>query len=253
MKKTISVLFVGETWFYETTEYKGFDHFTVGGYEKATKWIENALNKEGYEFNHIAAHEVNEKFPSTIDDMKKYDVILISDVGANTFLLHPNTFYKSIRTANKLELIREFVKQGGGFGMIGGYMTFQGIDGKAQYKGTAIEEILPVNLMANDDRVEVPQGCILNIDESKHEILAGFPGQWPPILGYNRLTPKDDAEVLVQNGKDPIITIGTYGEGRTLAFATDCSPHWATPEFCEWDYYSVLWRKLVSWLAKEQI
>ena len=29
----IKVLFAGESWFFTTTETKGFDQFTIGGYE----------------------------------------------------------------------------------------------------------------------------------------------------------------------------------------------------------------------------
>ncbi|MFJ5717862.1 glutamine amidotransferase [Neobacillus sp. NPDC093127] len=247
--KNISVLFIGETWFYETTEFKGFDHFTVGGYEETTKWIKGAFDNDGFEFHHIASHEVHNKFPTTLEDIKKYDLILISDVGANTFLLHPDTFYKSLVTTNKLNLIKEYVEQGGAFGMIGGYLTFQGIDGKGQYKNTAIEEILPVTLLANDDRVELPQGCRLTLGDEKHGILSDFPNEWPVIFGYNRLIPKNHAEILIANGDDPIITIGQFGKGRTLAFATDCAPHWASPDFCEWEFYNVLWRRIATWLV----
>lgn len=251
MKEKVKVLLVGETWFYVTTEYKGFDCFTASGYEKAIKWIQNAFNQDGYEFHHIASHEIHEKFPTTMEEIKKYDVILISDVGANSFLLHPDTFYRGMNTVNKLNLIKDFVSQGGGFGMIGGYLTFQGMNAKGKYKGTAIEEILPVNLLPDDDRIEIPEGYILNIDQSKHPILSGFPNESPFILGYNRLIPKDDAEVLVDVNGDPIISLYKFGNGRTLAFATDCSPHWASPAFCEWEYYGILWRRIASWLAGE--
>lgn len=249
--KPISVLFVGESWFSHTIEVKGFDQFTVSKYEEATEWMEKALNTEGFEFIHIPSHRIHENFPETLEALQKYDVVLISDVGANTFLLHPDTFYKSKTTVNKLNLIKEYVENGGALGMIGGYMTFSGIDGRAKYKSTAIEEILPVSLMSTDDRVEIPEGCEVEVDPSKHDILAGLPTKWPPILGYNRLFPKEKSKVIVSNGDDPIITIGEYGAGRTLAYATDCSPHWSSPEFCNWEYYSVLWQRTVKWLAQK--
>ena len=40
--------------------------------------------------------------------------------------------------------------------MVGGYYTFQGINGAARYHRTPIEEILPVTMQAHDDRYEVP-------------------------------------------------------------------------------------------------
>lgn len=43
--------------------------------------------------------------------------------------------------------------------MIGGYMSFQGIGGKAGYAGTPIEQILPVSLQRTDDpRRSCPKG-----------------------------------------------------------------------------------------------
>ena len=44
---------------------------------------------------------------------------------------------------NRLKLIREYVRGGGGLAMIGGYFSFQGINGGARYRGTAVEEVLP--------------------------------------------------------------------------------------------------------------
>ncbi|MBW7455795.1 glutamine amidotransferase [Paenibacillus sepulcri] len=250
MKSELSVLFVGESWFMHTIEVKGFDTFTFSGYDEAVEWIQKAIETSGHRFTHIPSHEVSKRFPATLAELQKYDVVLVSDVGANTFLLSPDTFLRSKRTVNKLALIAEFVKHGGGFGMIGGYLTFQGIEAKGNYKHTIIEEILPVELMEGDDRVELPEGVELTMSEAALPWLEGMPEKWPYILGYNRLKAKEDANVLISNGKDPIITIGSYGEGRTLAYATDCSPHWSPLEFCEWEYYSLLWDRLITSLAQ---
>ena len=42
--------------------------------------------------------------------------------------------------------------------MIGGYFSFQGIDGKARWRNTPVEEALPVSCLAYDDRLEIPEG-----------------------------------------------------------------------------------------------
>ena len=41
-----------------------------------------------------------------------------------------------------------------------------------------------------------------------------------------------------------------YGEGRVLAYATDCAPHWSPVEFCEWPGYQTLWSNIVRWLTR---
>ena len=42
--------------------------------------------------------------------------------------------------------------------MVGGYYSFQGINAGARYRGTPVEDVLPVTILPWDDRVEVPEG-----------------------------------------------------------------------------------------------
>lgn len=244
------ILFVGESWAVNTLEIKGCDHFYIGGYGEGTEYIQAALS-ECFDFKYLSATQAPATFPTDMETLQQYDAILLSDIGANSLLLNPKTFYKFEPTPNRLDLIAKFVRDGGGFGMIGGYMTFMGIEGKGFYKDTIIEDILPVNLLTRDDRVEQPQGITVVAEPSSHTILSGVDREWPLLLGYNRLIPKENAQVLATYGKDPILTIGTYGKGRTLAFASDCAPHWAPPQFCEWSCYRVLWQRMVQWLVME--
>ena len=48
---------------------------------------------------------------------------------------------------------------------------------------------------------------------------------------------------------DPLIVAGNHGAGRSVAFASDCGPHWAPPPFVEWSGYARLWQQLVGWAA----
>ncbi len=243
------ILFVGESWFVHTQESKGFDIFTFDKYEEGTEWIKKALTTEDTEFVHIPCHRVEYDFPTTLADLQQYSAVIFSDVGANTLLLPMKTFAQLEPSVNKLELVKEYVAEGGAFVMVGGYLTYQGIQARGCYKDTAIEEILPVNLLTYDDRVETPQGSSLTVVKPGHPVLDGIPAEWPKILGYNRLISKENAEVLVKSKEDPIITVGTYGKGRTCAYATDCAPHWSPVSFCEWEGYTKLWHNLIDWLS----
>ena len=49
-------------------------------------------------------------------------------------------------------------EDGAGLLMCGGYFSFQGIDGKARWRRTPIEDVLPVTCLPWDDRVEIPEG-----------------------------------------------------------------------------------------------
>lgn len=245
------VLFAGETWVVHTTEYKGFDYFTVSSYGEGVQWVRKAITGAGFEFDHIPAHEVFRRFPDTSEALAEYTAVLVSDVGKNTFLLHPDTFFNSKPTRNKLSAIEEYVAGGGAYGMIGGYMTFMGMDGRAGYRGTIIEKLLPVTMLDGDDRVEVPEGLVPAVPKGEG-FWKGMPEAWPALLGYNRVVRKEGARVLLEHGGDPIVAVGEYGRGRTLALTTDCAPHWAPPAFCEWEHYGTMWARLLSWLTGEQ-
>ena len=131
--------------------------------------------------------------------------------------------------------------------MVGGYMTFQGIDAKARYAKSPVEEVLPVTMLERDDRVEVPEGVEPNVQLPNHPIAAGLGESWPALLGYNQIIPKPEADVVATVGADPLIATWTHKKGRALAFASDCGPHWAPPDFLAWDGYAKLWTQMVEW------
>jgi len=137
--------------------------------------------------------------------------------------------------------------------MIGGYMSFSGIDGKARYGVSPLADVLPVKMLASDDRVEIPEGFLAEVTEKDHPALAGVPTGWPPLLGYNRVRTKPDATVLVVRGEDPILVVGSVGRGRAAAFMSDLAPHWAPPEFIGWPGYGLLWTSLLGWLARGDV
>ena len=250
MSKKLSVLFVGESWIIQTTESKGVDSFTTYRYEECAHWVGDNLRKADIEFTHMPCHRVEFDFPETLEGLNRYDVVMFSDIGANTFLLPTKTFVAGQRSVNKLDLVREYVEKGGAFCMIGGYLTYMGFEGKGCYKRTALEEILPVQLLEGDDRAECPQGFTPEILRPDHPVFAGIDEAMPYMLGYNRTILKEDAELIACHGRDPIIAAREYGRGRTMAYTCDCSPHWASPELCNWKYYGKLWQNIVNWLAK---
>ena len=142
-----------------------------------------------------------------------------------------------------------YVLGGGGLVMIGGYMTFQGIDGKARYAGSPVEEVLPVTMLTQDDRVEAPQGLTPLVTDAKHPIVAGLPATWPNLLGLNEVAIKRDATLVATAGDEVLIAAGSYGKGRSVAFTSDCGPHWAPPAFCDWPDYGKLWHQITDWAA----
>lgn len=245
----IRILIAGESWMSHTIHVKGFDSFTTSEYAEGASWLIAALEKGGATVDFLPNHEAARKFPTSMDVLRRYGVVILSDIGSNTLLLHPDTFSKSVPMADRCGLLAEYVRQGGGLIMVGGYMSFSGIDGKARYGQTALREVLPVEMVAGDDRVERPQGVIPEIVEPGHSIFAGIDSAWPRFLGYNRLLPREGSQVLARIGEDIFLAVGTFGQGRSAAFASDCGPHWGPPEFVGWEHYARFWQNLVKWLA----
>ena len=175
--------------------------------------------------------------------------MILSDIGANTLLLHPDSFVRGQVTPNRLIALRDYVAGGGGLIMVGGYLTFQGIDAKAQYAGSPVEAVLPVTLSRHDDRAECPQGVVPAVVDATHPIVAGVTGAWPALLGYNRAVARPGADLVATVGDDPLIVAGRFGQGRGVAFASDCGPHWAPPPFVEWAGYAPLWNGIADWAA----
>lgn len=246
MKK---ILLAGESWMSFTTHVKGFDTFTTSVYESGEKWLKAALEKGGYEVEFMPNHLAMDGFPFTMEELKEYSAVILSDIGANTLLLPTATFGRSENKPNRTKLLRDYVLEGGGLLMVGGYMTFSGIDGKGKWHDTPVQEVLPVEVLTVDDRMEHCEG-VEPVMVKGHEALAGLPDKFPEVLGYNKTLVKEEAFVAATVEGDPFVAFGEYGKGRSAVCTTDCAPHWAPPEFCEWEYYDRMWQGIVNWLTR---
>lgn len=245
------VLLAGESWVSDVNEHKGFDVFTHTQVNIGCAELLRVLGEAGHDVTHLRSHDVAELFPFTPDELDAYDVVILSDVGANSLLLAPQVFARGERAPNRLKSLREWVNRGGGLMMAGGYLSFQGFQAKANYHGTAVEEVLPVDIQPWDDRVETPEGVIGRLTSSEHPVTEGLDAEWPYLLGYQKLKAKPDAVVLAEADGDPLLAVREVGEGRTLAFASDISPHWAPADFMAWPGYKTLFDNAVRWLAGE--
>ncbi|MEK6438211.1 glutamine amidotransferase [Pseudonocardia sp. T1-2H] len=246
----LNVLVAGESWIKHTIHMKGFDQFHTTEYEEGAGAFLECLAAAGHAVTYVRGHEISSRFPRSPEELDAFDVIVISDIGSNSFLLPDETFLRSEKSPNRLGLVADYVGRGGGLVMIGGYLSFTGIDGKARYGMTPLADVLPVAMLPHDDRIEMSDGLKVDVVEPGHPILGGTPAAWPPLLGYNRVLPKPGSVVVARTGDDPMLVTGEYGEGRAVAFASDLAPHWAPPEFVEWVHYPALWGSILSWAAQ---
>jgi uncharacterized membrane protein len=243
------VLIAGESWVTHSIHQKGFDSFTTTSYHEGVGPLRTALQGAGFEVDHLPNHLAAGEFPGTPGELAEYAAVILSDIGANTLLLHPDTFDRSVPMPDRLAAIHDYVERGGGLVMIGGYLTFQGIDGRARWAGSPVETALPVTMQLTDDRVEVPSGIEPVVHLPDHPIVAGLGPRWPKLLGYNRVRPRDGADLVVGVGEDPLIVAGMHGQGRAVAFTSDCGPHWCPAAFMEWEGYAVMWSQVVGWVV----
>jgi uncharacterized membrane protein len=244
----VHVLIAGETWITHKIEVKGFSSYSTSSYGVGLTELVEGLRNHGHEVTHITNHDAIEDFPWSVEEFDPYDVVVLSDIPADTIQIHPACFDRGERTPDRLRVLKEYVDRGHGLLMVGGYMSFSGFEGKARYQSTPIARALPVEMLGHDDRIETPEG-VTPIVRADHPILEGLPVEWPHFLGYNRVVIKEGASLVMSVDDDPFLVVGTSGEGRTAAFASDCSPHWGSPEFLAWPDYGRFWSQLVSWLG----
>ena len=248
------VLLVGESWVSAATHYKGFDQFSSVTFHRGADPLVQALRDSPFELSIMPSHEAAEAFPFTLEGLSQYQALLLSDVGANTLLLPPAVWLQGKPVANRLKLIGEWVRAGGGLAMIGGYLSFQGIDGRARWRRTAVEDALPVTCLPYDDRLEVPEGFHPEVIDPAHPLVAGLGTEWPLLLGANEVNVRSEgahvvARLPAEHGGHPLLVAGSHGAGNTLAWTSDIGPHWAPDAFVCWPGYATLWRNVLAWLT----
>lgn len=243
------ILFIGESWMKHVIHQKGFDTFTSTNYQIGSEYLFAVLAKK-HVITHLPSHRIQYDFPKTLTELQEYDVVVISDVGSNTFLLSDHVFEAGQTEVNKLSLIKDYVLAGKSLLMIGGYYSFSGIDGKARFGMTSLAEVLPVTCLNYDDRIEVPEGVNPKSVFVDHPILQGIATTWPVFLGYNKTNLKTDATLLVKVNEDPLIAVGKYGLGKSLVFTSDCAPHWGTKSYLAWQSHDQLWYNMIDFLTE---
>jgi uncharacterized membrane protein len=253
------VLLVGESWITSETHFKGVDSFIGGAtFHTVVRPIIDALADSVFELRHMPDHEAVEGFPFKLEGLLGYDAIILSDIGANSFLLSAEVCVHGKPVPNRLKLLEQWTANGGGLIMAGGYVSYQGLDGKARWGRTPVEHALPVECLPYDDRIEFPEGFRAEILLPDHPIMAGVDGPWPLLLGMNEVRCKQRADTQIvarapiEQGGHPLLVTGRHGKGRTIAWTSDIAPHWLPASFSQWAGYSKLWRNILQWVTQRE-
>jgi hypothetical protein len=146
-----------------------------------------------------------------------------------------------------LDQLREFVNQGGGLVVLGGYATYD----NGGFGGTPLEEMLPVSLKGSYLELYITA-------EKGAKLSKGEQADWPmrydfsanPIAYYYHiLTPKPGAKIQVKVGNQAALVSGTFGKGRVVACALTVNgnpPAGVTP-FWEWKDWPAMLAQAVEW------
>ena len=251
---SIKVLYVGDTQVNVQTSIKGIDSWTFAYYSDSARYLRNALRAaDDIILDHIPSMICIADMPSPVEEMKQYDAILVSDVGYNNIVFQPGNVqpFKVPMGPDRVKALCEYVNQGGGFMMIGGWLSFSGMQGKGMYGGTKVEELLPVTCMPRgaDDRMEITEGYAMQLDDPNHPIVKDIDWSVPYMLmGYNKVYLREDAHLVASYNGDVQIATRQVGKGRSCVYTSDVGPHWAG-NFLEHPEYAHFWQQITRWVA----
>jgi len=189
-------------------------------------------------------------------EIKNFDLVIFDNFKYSLYL-----------SPHHLESIREFVRGGGGFAMIGGPHLLN----EGGYARTPIGEILPVRFGEKEDyRRDSQAGVRLSRAGVIHPItrlssdsrgdeaaILSFWQEMPPLDGINLLEAKSSSTVLLESADGipwPILTVSSYGNGRVLTLATDYSWKWYMGMVARGKgnlAYLKLMDRMVRWLTKD--
>ncbi|MFQ5850032.1 MAG: glutamine amidotransferase [Candidatus Binatia bacterium] len=189
-----------------------------------------------------------------LQELKNFDLLIFDNFSHRSYF---NTLY--------LEKVRDFVREGGGFAMLGGTRSFD----SGGYWKSPLSELLPVELNGKGGyEMKSRLRAVLTSAGKAHPITRIFPDpranekawkKMPRLTTLNRAA-RPKGEVLLLAARDdastewPLLTVGKFGKGRTLALLSD--------DFWRWNFISIgekesfqghqkLIRQAVRWLAQE--
>ena len=214
-----------------------------------------ALATRDIEVRQIGGERCESDFPTSLEALREYSVVVLSDVGALSLYFSAQT-RAGLPSVDRLELLRKWVEDGGGLMMAGGYTSFQGMDGMARYHDTPVEDCLPVNCLPYSDGLEAPEGLAPEIaaGAAAHPILHDIDGAFPLILGMNKVVLDRASPELIllcrhRGREQPLLACQHYRKGRSIAWMSDIGPHWLSRSFLDWRHYGQFMANMVSWAA----
>jgi uncharacterized membrane protein len=195
------------------------------------------------------------------------ETIFMKELRSFDIILFDNFNYAFFLSPEHLESIRDFVKEGGGFGILGG----PGLFNEGRLSLSPIGDLLPFRFVESaiykrEASVEVRP----NLAGSRHPMMRFFDDfredytellqfwqEMPTLDGINLVEAKQSATVLLESGGSipwPILTVSEYEKGRVLGLATDYAWKWYMGMVAKGrgnQHYLKLVHGMIRWLAQD--
>jgi uncharacterized membrane protein len=194
--------------------------------------------------------DLQEGFPSRVEELFGFDGIIIGSVEANYF------------TPAQQELLKQFVdRRGGGLLFLGGRSAL----GEGGYATSPLADLLPVTLGSKRGTFHREPAGVELTPAGRDNLIARImdnPQQnadrWkklPQLADYQETgSPKPGALVFAEalpssRGRHPLLVAQNYGRGRTAIFATGGSWRWQMQQPLEDQSHETFWQQMLRWLV----
>ena len=200
-------------------------------------------------------NELETGFPKTEEELFSYQGLIIGSVEAGFF------------TADELRNIEAFVaRRGGGLLALGGRLSFDG----GKYKGTTIDDLLPVSLTGNpvveENSFTPVYKPVLTAAGQAHPITRLNEDRGTNQKTWNELPPISVSEVLtnIKPGASvlleahrvegsgptaPLLVQQRYGRGQTLALTAADTWRWKMRMDAKSNAHETFWRQMLRYLV----
>ena len=214
--------------------------FLEGGVRPEIKFIKRAIESSQRLRATFVLKRPGAALPGGDRMLAGFDVVVLGDLPASHL------------SAGEIKALEDAVADGKGLVLLASRRSF----GLGQYHRTALGEMSPVRTRAADRWVDEPVKVRLTDTGADHAALrlakdAGeSAGAWNALaecLGYLAAgDPKPASEILAETSAGaPLIVVGQYGHGRTVAVLVDSTWRWVLAENDTAELQARFWQQLL--------
>lgn len=196
------------------------------------------------------------------------ETLFMKELTHFDLLIFDNFNYSLYLSPDHLESLRNFVKNGGSFAIIGGPDLFH----ERETGLSPIEDVLPFRFIEKElYQRDFSRGVRSSREGAQHPIMRlsddfgkhdaenlRFWQEMPPLKGINLTEAKRSASVLLESADGfpwPVLMASEYGKGRVLALATDDAWKWYMGLVARGEgnqAYLKLVHRMVRWLTRDE-